>query len=138
MASRESDPQSERTVIPAIEETVEVGKRTTTTGALRVARKSRQHQVHVNEPLEQEEVDVERVPVNRIVTTAPPVRQEGDTTIIPVLEEQVIVEKRLLLREELHVTKRRKQSRFVADIPAHYDEVVVERDQTNPGDGAAR
>ena len=38
-------------------------------------------------------------------------REEGDVTIIPVLEEIVVVEKRLVLKEELHVrrvTERRK------------------------------
>ena len=32
---------------------------------------------------------------------------EGDTTIIPVVEEVVVVERRLVLREEIRVRKRR-------------------------------
>ncbi len=56
-----------------------------------------------------EEVSVPRVPVNGTLgegERAEP-RQEGDTLIVPVVEEEIVVTKRLVVREELHVTKRR-------------------------------
>jgi uncharacterized protein (TIGR02271 family) len=55
-----------------------------------------------------EEVHVERVPVNLVLgedeSIAP--RQEGDTWIVPVVEEELVVMKRRVVREELRITKR--------------------------------
>jgi hypothetical protein len=65
-----------------------------------------------------EEADVRRVPVNRIVTEVPQTRQEGEVTIVPVLEEVLVVEKRLLLKEEIHIVRRRAQVREPRRIPA--------------------
>lgn len=65
--------------------------------------------VLVDEPLYVEDVEVERVPVNRIVDGPVETRQEGDITIIPVVEEVVSIQKRLLLKEEVRVRRRRRQ-----------------------------
>jgi len=54
-----------------------------------------------------DEVDVERVAVNRAIDEVPAVRHEGDTMIVPVVEEVLVVEKRLRLVEEVRVTRRR-------------------------------
>jgi uncharacterized protein (TIGR02271 family) len=54
-----------------------------------------------------DEVEVERVRLDQEVDTAPTVRQEGDTLIVPVVEEVLVVTKRYLVREEVRVTKRR-------------------------------
>ena len=63
----------------------------------------------VGAALLREEVDIHRVPVNQYVEEAPPIRYEDDRIIIPVLEEVLHVEKRLLVKEEVVVTKRRTQ-----------------------------
>jgi hypothetical protein len=67
--------------------------------------------VTFNEPLFSEDVSVERVPVNRIITGPAQTRQEGDTTIIPVVEEVITIQKRLLLREEVRITRKRTEIR---------------------------
>ena len=55
--------------------------------------------------LEHEHVVIERVPVGRVVDAVPPVRQEGDVTIMPVVEEEVVVVRRLVLKEEVHLRR---------------------------------
>jgi hypothetical protein len=65
--------------------------------------------VDIDEPLFTDDVSVERVPVNRIVDAVPETRQEGDVTIIPVIEEVITVEKRLLLREEVRIRRSRTE-----------------------------
>jgi stress response protein YsnF len=47
--------------------------------------------------------------MGRIVETAPEIRTEGDVTILPVVEEVLVVEKRLVLKEELHIRRRVRQ-----------------------------
>ncbi|MFL5759166.1 MAG: YsnF/AvaK domain-containing protein [Thermomicrobiales bacterium] len=58
--------------------------------------------------LSRDEVWVEHVAVDREVDTAPEPRYEGDTLIIPVVEEMLVTEKRLLLREEVRITRRQR------------------------------
>ncbi len=40
-----------------------------------------------------------------LVERAPPVREENGVTIIPVMEEVIVTETRLMLKEELHVRR---------------------------------
>jgi uncharacterized protein (TIGR02271 family) len=57
--------------------------------------------------LAREHVRVERIPVGRVVESAPPPRFEGETLIISVVEEELVVQKRLVLREEVRITRER-------------------------------
>lgn len=77
----------------------------------RVEKSAPGRDVQVDEPLFSEDVTVERVAVNRIINGPAQTRQEGDTTIIPVVEEVITIQKRLLLREEVRITRRRTEIR---------------------------
>ena len=59
----------------------------------------------IAEDLVGEQVVVDRVHVGREVSAAPDIRREGDVLIVPVVEEVLVVEKRLVLKEELHIRK---------------------------------
>jgi uncharacterized protein (TIGR02271 family) len=96
-------------VIPVVEESVNVQKRMVETGVVQIHKTVRERTEVVDQPLQSEQVEIERVPVNRIVDDVIPVRHEGDTMIISLLEEVLVVEKRLMLREEVHVKKLRTE-----------------------------
>ena len=81
----------------------------------------------VDEPLLREEVNIERVPVNRVVEGPVQVRREGNTLIVPLLEEVLVVEKRLMLKEELHITKRRFETREPRAVTLRTAEANIER-----------
>lgn len=68
--------------------------------------------------------EITRVPVNRPVEQPPEVRTEGDVTIIPVVEERLVVERRLVLTEEIHV--RRVQAERVVSEPVMLRRQVAE------------
>ena len=51
------------------------------------------------------DVVVEHVAVGRPVSATPPMREENGVTIIPVMEEVLVVTKQLFLREELHIRR---------------------------------
>ena len=125
---------TETVVMPVLEETFLVGKKVVETGTVRLTKKVHQQEVDVNVPLMQEEHQVEHVPVNQYVETAPGVRYEGDTMIIPILKEEVevVLRKRLLLVEELHVTKRQVHSQVTQTLTLRSEEVLVERESTQP------
>lgn len=62
------------------------------------------------EQLMREDCEVKRVPVRKLIDQPAEPRQEGDTLIFPLMEEVLVIEKRLMLREELHITRRREQA----------------------------
>jgi uncharacterized protein (TIGR02271 family) len=111
LASPSSPASSaERVVMREIDERLRAEKREVETGRVRLTKRVETREEAVSVPLLREEVEVERVSVGEYVDEAPPVRTEGDVTVIPVVEEVLVVEKRLLLREELRVTRRHTQS----------------------------
>jgi uncharacterized protein (TIGR02271 family) len=126
---------SKPAVIPVIQEQATVTKRVVETGKVHIAKRLREYEEVVDIPQIQEEVRVEHVPVNQFVDDAPKVRTEGETTIIPVLEERAVVEKRLFLVEELHIRKERKESHYPQKVKVLKEEVEVKR--LRPGDGPA-
>jgi uncharacterized protein (TIGR02271 family) len=81
----------------------------------------------VEQPLESMEVEVERIAIDREIDTAPEIRNDGDTMIIPIVEERLVVEKRLFLLEEVHVHRRRVVTQFRQNVTLRSQEVVVER-----------
>lgn len=113
--------------IPLAEERVSVTKREVESGRLRIHVSVEERQDAVPVELSHDEVEVERVPVNKAVTELPIVRLEGTTTIIPVVEEVVVVEKRFILVEEIHV--RRKSVTETRQIPValRSEHVRIER-----------
>lgn len=112
--------------IPVIEEKLQVRKEVIETGGFRINKKVHTEDVIVEVPVKQEELTVERVPINEYVDTPPPaVRHEGDTMIVPVLKEVVV--KRLVLVEELHITRKTVQKQSETDVSLRKEEVNVER-----------
>jgi uncharacterized protein (TIGR02271 family) len=117
----------ERIVMPVVAETLEVEKRKVQTGGVRVRKVVHEREEVVDEPLMREEVQVKRVPINRVVDAPVPVRHVGNTMIISLLEEVVVVEKRLMLKEELHITKGEIETYKPQRVTLRSEEAVVER-----------
>jgi uncharacterized protein (TIGR02271 family) len=124
--------------IPVIEEQINIEKRVVESGVVRLSKKVYEEQVTVEVPLIHEEHDVERVEINQYVDQAPAVRHEGATMIIPVLREEVVVQKRLVLVEELRITKKLVQTKQKEEVTLRKEEVIVERNAiNNPGTSPA-
>jgi uncharacterized protein (TIGR02271 family) len=118
LPDNEEPPQpcsSDAAVVPLVDEEVVIDKRQVATGKVRIQTVSESFEEIASANLEEERVTVTRVPVNRVVTKAPAVRTEEGVTIVPVLEEVLIIEKRLVLREELHI--RRDASSETVEVP---------------------
>lgn len=92
--------------ILVLEEALDVAKREVVTGTVRVTTRTETREEVAEVSLDRSVVDVERVPVGRPVDEAPKVRTEGGVTIVPVMEERLVVVKQLYLKEELHLRHR--------------------------------
>jgi uncharacterized protein (TIGR02271 family) len=141
MAGRPLPPVGERTPkalfeggqearIPIVEEEVRVGKRDVETGRVRVHTVVDEEKLNLTELLERDVVEIERVTINREVAQAPLPFEEGDVLVIPVIEERLVVEKRLVVVEEVRI--RRRKENAPADIPVTRRVMHAEIERTAP------
>ena len=115
------------TVIPVFEEELSVAKRVVETARVRVSRVTHHHQQLVDELLQHEKVEVEHIPIDRPIEAMPSIRQEGDVTIIPVVEEVLKVERHLVLKEEVHIRRIKQTQRYQESVTLRRQEAQVSR-----------
>ncbi len=94
---------SDDEVLQVLEETLTVSTRRRSTGTLRLSTLTEVVQETSEVEVDRYRVEVTRVPVCRVVEEPPVARAQGDTTIIPVVEERLVVVKQLFLIEEVHI-----------------------------------
>lgn len=122
-------------VIPLVEEEVTVEKRPVDTGRVVISTKVEERREWVEETLRREDVTVERVPIGQVVTgTVPSIREDGDVLIVPVLAEELVIEKRLVLREELHIRKNVRLEQVREPVIVRAETAVITREEVNPSD----
>lgn len=126
-----SAASTESVIIPVIEEQLRIDKQLIETGVVRISKHVIEESQSVDVPVFREEVTVEHVAVYQYVDTPPAVRYEGETMIVPVLREVLVTEKRLLLVEEVHVTKRHIAGQETQEVILRKEEVTVERSGPN-------
>lgn len=114
MTDRNEEYREQR--IPIIEETIGIERREVETGRVRVQTFVDEENLLLRANLLQTAISVDRVAIGEPIDIAPDVREEGDVLIIPVVEERLVVEKRLFLIEELRV--RRSSAVQPVEIPA--------------------
>lgn len=110
-----------------VEERLRVRTETHEAGRVRAHRTVSEERRIVDEPLQRERVTVERVPIGTYADVPQDVRQEGDTTIIPVYEEVLVVEKRLVLKEEVRLVRHRDEVHAPQEVVLRTAHVEVER-----------
>jgi uncharacterized protein (TIGR02271 family) len=130
------DAEGSSGTVPVLSEELAVERRTHVTGGVRVHRRVSERIARLDEPVVRERVTVERVPVDRPVLDGriPTVHERDGVLIVPVIEEVLVVEKRLMVREELHVRRIREESRDRREVPLRREHVDVERFETDAPD----
>ena len=103
-------------VIRLAAETLNVEKRVVETGRVRVRRTTTERLERVKIPLAVETVEIRRVPIGKPIKRKPRVRETANEIIIPVVEEVLVVERRLVLKEELHIRKVRSTENHVEQV----------------------
>ena len=123
-ASNEAD-----TIIELVEETARIEKRLVEKGRIRVTTRTEVSEQVLRETLRGDAVHVTRVPIDRVIAegeTAPQIRHEGGLTIIPVLEEVLVVEKRLVLKEEVHIRHSASDENVEVPVTLRRQRAVIE------------
>ena len=127
---RELEGSSSRSefVVPVIREELDVRKEVFRTGTVRLRKVVHEEPEMVSELLASENIEIERVPMDVVVDAAPPVRMEGDVTVISVVEEVLVFTKQLRLKEEVRIARRQSVSNFYQEVTLRSEELIVERD----------
>lgn len=126
-ADREVEAEA---VIPLVEENARIDRRIVEKGRVRVRTQTETVEQTLRESLRSDAVGVTRVPVDRVIAegeAAPEVRTEGGVTIIPVLEEVLVVEKRLVLKEEVHIRRTTSGEDVEVPVTLRRQQAVIER-----------
>lgn len=132
---RPNDPitgpgEAEILTVPLVEEHAEVELRSVEKGRVRVSTHTEVVEEHIRGSVLTDNVSVERVRIDRTLSegeSVPTIRTEGDVTIIPVLEEVLIAEKRIVLKEELRISKNRSVEHVELPIQLRKQKAVIER-----------
>jgi len=121
---------TETQAIELLEEALRVAKRTVERGRVRVSVLTETEQRQVRETLRSSRVEVEHVAVGRRLEAGeamPQSRTENDVLIIPVVEEMLVMEKRLVIVEEMHIRIVQDQEKVEQAVPLRRQRAVVER-----------
>src|SRR6478672_3319631 len=127
MPDQERQPEDLR--IPLHVEEVSVSRREIKKANVRIALIAGTREQLIDEELAHVRVEIERVPIDRTIEAVPPIRQEGDITIIPVVEEVVVVERRLVLKEEVRVRRVSTKEQHQETLVLRQQEAVITREE---------
>lgn len=114
-------------VVPVIEERLVTGMREVETGRVRVRTVVDEATTTVREALVHGHIEIDRVAIGEEVTSVPAVRDEGDTIVVPVVREEIVVTKRLILVEEVRLRRIATTETFVQPVTLRSQRAVVER-----------
>jgi len=92
--------------VPLLEEQIAFSTRTVDIGEIQIHKSVEETEEARTGQLNREDVQVERVRVDRRVTEPEASRQEGEWLVIPIMEEVFVVEKHLMVTEEIRIRKR--------------------------------
>jgi len=132
VAMFETYDRARAAAIPVFEEELRVDKTVSETDRVLIMTSVLERTEYADLELRSGEASIERVPIDRVVEAAPAIRQEGDTIIVPVLKEIMVVEKRLLLKEEIHIRITQVVQHVYQPVRLRSEEVSLERQPSLP------
>lgn len=128
MVMVQNDPvRIDREAVPMVEESATVGKQSHVAETVQARTVIHRREQPIDLQLSSSAITIERVPVNRFIDDPIPDRQDGDTTIISVIEEVAVVEMRLKLVEEVRITRRIETQRLRDTVTVRRQDVTIER-----------
>jgi uncharacterized protein (TIGR02271 family) len=116
--------------VQRIEEELRVGTRERKAGSIRVRKRVRTDREHIEVPTRHEEVTVERTLVEGEASEA---EIGEDEVVVPVTEEEVVVHKRPVLKEEVRIRKEVVEHTEVVEEDVRREEVEVEGETERRG-----
>jgi stress response protein YsnF len=124
-----STDRSNTTNIPVVEETIQIKRELIDKGRIRFTKKVDEETVEIPLTSTTQQYSIERISVNRYVEEAPPgIRYEGKTMIISIIEEEAVIQKRLKIVEELHITSAEIETRTKTEVNLKKERIIIKKD----------
>ena len=114
-------------VLRLFAEDAAVSRQVVETGRVRVAKVTRTRDHLIDELLAHTRFEVNRVPIGRLIDTMPPIKEDGDLTIVPIVEETLVVERKVMLKEEVHIRRVQTTERYQQTVKLRYQSAEVTR-----------
>jgi stress response protein YsnF len=92
-------------VVPVVEERAHVETRTRESDRVTVRVSVETHEEAIEQELRDQSVEIERVAIGREISEIPPTREQDGVLIVPLVEERLVVQTKLILKEELHIRR---------------------------------
>ncbi|KPP88365.1 DUF2382 domain-containing protein [Erythrobacter sp. HL-111] len=125
MSDRTEQETAEEHVVPVVEERVEIGRKVVEGRTVSVTTRPVSETHEISQPVMREKVTVERVPVGEVIEERPDIREDGDLTVIPVVEERLVVTRQLVLKEEIHLRRTREETTEEHSVELRRTEVDI-------------
>jgi uncharacterized protein (TIGR02271 family) len=123
--------ESEQIRIPIYEERLQTEVRPVDLGEVRIHKTVEHVPTTTTRTVERDEVEIERVRVDRLLDQPVQPYQDGEWTVVPVMEEVLVITKQLVLTEEVRIRTRR-----VAEEQEVYE--VLRRESVSVEDATLR
>jgi stress response protein YsnF len=114
-------------IVPVVRESVEADTIPVETGGVRVTKRVEAHDEILEQELRRGRAEIRRIKMDRVVDGPQQPRQEGETLIIPVVSEVLVVTKQWVVTEEIHVTRIEELERVEQTVPVNEEIAEVER-----------
>jgi uncharacterized protein (TIGR02271 family) len=122
-------PETEEEIrVQRSEEELVAGTTRRETGALRVRKRVRTERERLEVPIRREEVHVERVPVSGEAAAGAEIGE--DEIVVPVTEEEVVVSKRPVVKEEIRIRKDVVEDTEVVEEDVRREEIDIDDETT--------
>jgi uncharacterized protein (TIGR02271 family) len=119
------------------EEEVKVGTRGREAGAVKVRKSVRTDREQVRVPKWREEIDIERVPGEGREASGVEIGEDDEVVVVQVLEEEVVVSKRVVVKEEIRLRKKVVENEELVEVDLRKEEVdIVDTTGRGAGRGA--
>ena len=119
--------EGEDVVVPVVAEELNADTERVRTGSVRVRKTVHEHEEVIDQPLVEERAEIRRVVKDEVVEGPLPVRQSGDTMIVPVVKEVLVVQKQYVLTEEIHIRTIRTEQRHKQRVTVKEEQADVQR-----------
>ncbi|MBK4715018.1 MULTISPECIES: YsnF/AvaK domain-containing protein [Tenebrionibacter/Tenebrionicola group] len=125
--NEDNTPQVQR--IPVYNEKVQIDKETVCHGKVIVKRNTLRQQVTVSENISHQDAIIEVVPIGKYVDSIPQHTENDDVIVIPVYEEHTQIVKRVYLKEEIRITKKKTVHPFEQLVEVKQQVISVTREK---------
>jgi uncharacterized protein (TIGR02271 family) len=135
LESPRTSAQADELRLPLHEERLHVETRPVDLGEIRIHKTVEEAEEVRRGPLNFEEVQIERVKVNRPVEAPEDQHQDGEWLVIPIMEEVLVVKKQLVVTEEIRIRKQRVAREHEVRETVRRERATVEDTRTGANDG---